>query len=141
MEENFDFDAFAAEFATEDAADLENAFKAAEAAAACKTKDRVAYVATVDGVAHFDVWAAGRIVLRALVNEDAEVAMPEGMPVHEGVKCHAIMISTPDGKTVIPTNGRTFTMPGRSHSEGSVVTKYVRSRITRFLVQAYGIGL
>lgn len=142
MEENFDFDAYTAELADdENIAELNSAFKAAEAAAKCAGKDKVAYVATVDGVAHFEVVVSGRTVLRALVNECAEVPMPAGMHVPAGVKCHAIMISTPDGQTVIPTNGRTFTLPGRSHSEGSAVRSYVKSRISRFLVQAYALGL
>jgi hypothetical protein len=142
MSDNFDLDAYTAEFAgDENITELNNAFKAAEAAAKCAGKDKVAYVATVDGVATFEVVVSGRTVLRALVNEDAEAPMPAGIQVPAGVKCHAIMISTPDGKTVIPTNGRTFTLPGRSHSEGSVVRSYVKTRITRFLVQAYALGL
>lgn len=142
MDNDFDFDAYTAEFAEDgNIAELQDAFAAAEAAAKCAGKDRVTYAATVDGTAHFEVVVAGKVVLKALVNEDAEAALPAGMVVPAGVKCHAIMISTPDGQTVIPTNGRTFTLPGRSHSEGSVVTSYVKRRITRFLVQAYALGL
>jgi hypothetical protein len=140
MNENFDFDAYAAELDDENIAELQNAFHAAEAAAKCAGKDKVTYVATVDGVAYFDVIVAGKTVLRALVNEEAEAPLPAGMVVPAGVKCHAIMISAIDGEVILPTNGRTFTLPGRSHSEGSVVSNYVKRRIARFLVQAYGIG-
>lgn len=144
MSDDFDFDSdsYAAELAEDTSiAELQDAFEAAEAAAKCAGKDKVVYVATVDGVAHFDVIVSGKTVLKALVNEDQEAALPAALVVPTGVKAHAILISTVDGKTVIPTNGRTFTLPGRSHSEGSVVRRYVTKRITRFLVQAYGLGL
>jgi len=108
--------------------------------AAPKRKDGLAYLATNDSVATYELVVEGRVILHVLVNEAAPVDTPAFLQgkLHPQATVHAIMVAKPDRSVVLPTNG--LAVMGKHHLNTDTIKSYIYPRAVHFMIQVYGIG-